>query len=86
MSNASGLIIKNIFLYHIALIANLIKAKANLVCLLLDQAEQMCELVKMAEEEGFEPPVPCGTSVFKTDAIGRSATLPKMNINIILKN
>ena len=31
---------------------------------------------KMAEEEGFEPPDPCRSSVFKTDAIGRSATLP----------
>ena len=31
---------------------------------------------KKSEEEGFEPPVPCGTSVFKTDAFGHSATLP----------
>lgn len=29
-----------------------------------------------AEEVGFEPTVPCETSVFKTDAIGHSATLP----------
>jgi hypothetical protein len=28
------------------------------------------------EEGGFEPPDPCGSSVFKTDAFGRSATLP----------
>lgn len=27
-----------------------------------------------AEEEGFEPPVPCGTTVFKTAAFDRSAT------------
>lgn len=30
------------------------------------------------EEEGFEPPSPCGESVFETDAISHSATLPKL--------
>ena len=30
----------------------------------------------MAEEEGFEPPVPCGTTVFKTAALDHSATPP----------
>jgi hypothetical protein len=30
----------------------------------------------MAEAEGFEPPVPCDTSVFKTGALSRSATPP----------
>ena len=29
-----------------------------------------------AEEEGFEPPVPLGTPVFKTGAFNRSATPP----------
>ena len=29
-----------------------------------------------SEEEGFEPPDPCGSSVFETDAFGHSATLP----------
>ena len=29
-----------------------------------------------AEEEGFEPPVPCGTTVFKTAAIDHSAIPP----------
>ena len=28
----------------------------------------------LAEEEGFEPPVPYGTTVFKTAAFDRSAT------------
>ena len=32
---------------------------------------------KGAEEGGFEPPVPCGTLVFKTSAFGHSATPPK---------
>ena len=32
----------------------------------------------MAEGEGFEPPVPFGTSVFKTDALNRSAIPPKI--------
>ena len=31
---------------------------------------------KKTEEEGFEPPVPCGTMVFKTIAISHSATPP----------
>ncbi len=35
--------------------------------------------LKTSEEEGFEPPDPFGTSVFKTDAIGHSATLPYKN-------
>jgi hypothetical protein len=30
--------------------------------------------VECAEEEGFEPPVPLGTTVFKTAAIDHSAT------------
>lgn len=30
----------------------------------------------MAEGEGFEPPEPCGSTVFKTAAIGHSAILP----------
>lgn len=29
-----------------------------------------------ADGEGFEPPVPCGTAVFKTAAIVHSATHP----------
>ncbi len=32
--------------------------------------------VIFAEVEGFEPPVPCGTSVFKTGAFDHSATPP----------
>ena len=28
----------------------------------------------VAEEEGFEPPEPCGSTVFKTAAFDRSAT------------
>ena len=31
---------------------------------------------KLAEEEGFEPPVPFGTAVFKTAALNHSATPP----------
>lgn len=33
-------------------------------------------LPNLAEEEGFEPPVPLSTAVFKTAAINRSATPP----------
>ena len=31
---------------------------------------------RVAEEEGFEPPVPFSTSVFKTGALNHSATPP----------
>ncbi len=34
----------------------------------------ICFSFYLAEEEGFEPPVPCGTTVFKTAAFDRSAT------------
>ena len=30
----------------------------------------------LAEGEGFEPPVPCGTPVFKTGALNHSAIPP----------
>ena len=30
----------------------------------------------LAEKEGFEPPVPCGTPVFKTGAFDHSAISP----------
>ena len=33
-------------------------------------------MLRMAEGEGFEPPEPCGSAVFKTAAIDHSATLP----------
>ncbi len=33
-------------------------------------------LLLNAEEEGFEPPVPCGTTVFKTAAFDHSAIPP----------
>ncbi len=31
-----------------------------------------------AEAEGFEPPVPCGTPVFKTGTFDHSVTPPKL--------
>ena len=33
----------------------------------------------IAEAEGFEPPVPCGTLVFKTSAFDHSAISPAAN-------
>lgn len=33
-------------------------------------------ILALAEGEGFEPPDPCRSSVFKTDAIDHSANLP----------
>ena len=32
--------------------------------------------MRKTEQEGFEPPVPFGTTVFKTVALNRSATAP----------
>ena len=37
----------------------------------------VASLSTMAEGEGFEPPVPCGTPVFKTGAFDHSATPPR---------
>ena len=34
----------------------------------------------MAEREGFEPPDPFGSTVFKTAAIDHSATSPSQNV------
>jgi hypothetical protein len=34
----------------------------------------------LAEREGFEPPEPCGSAVFKTAAIDHSATSPYRSI------
>ena len=39
-----------------------------------------------AEAEGFEPPVPCGTTVFKTAAIDHSAIPPKNSPRILFGN
>ena len=36
----------------------------------------------IAEEEGFEPPVPRGTTVFKTAAFDHSAIPPKNGVQI----
>jgi hypothetical protein len=38
----------------------------------------------MAEGEGFEPPEPCGSAVFKTAAIDHSATLPRVAVKCFL--
>jgi hypothetical protein len=38
----------------------------------------------MAEEEGFEPPVPLDTAVFKTAAFNHSATPPQKIGSIFL--
>ena len=37
-----------------------------------------CKSACIAEREGFEPPVPLSTSVFKTGAIDHSAISPKV--------
>jgi hypothetical protein len=40
-----------------------------------------CHLIGLlAERVGFEPTVPCGTSVFKTDAIDHSTTSPDRSV------
>ena len=42
------------------------------------------DLSSFAEGEGFEPPVPCGTTVFKTAAIDHSAIPPGAKIELFL--
>jgi hypothetical protein len=37
-------------------------------------------LLLLAEREGFEPPVPYGTTVFKTAAFNHSATSPDLRL------
>ena len=39
---------------------------------------------QMAEKEGFEPPVPFGTTVFKTAAFDRSAISPVQKYNFFV--
>ena len=41
-----------------------------------------CRMRKKAEAEGFEPPVPFGTTVFKTAAIDHSATPPERDCKV----
>ena len=43
--------------------------------------ENFLVLLFLAEREGFEPPVPLSTSVFKTGAIDHSATSPKVFVS-----
>ncbi len=40
-----------------------------------------CMLLLLAEKEGFEPPEPFGSTVFKTAAIDRSAISPGAKVN-----
>ena len=40
----------------------------------------------VAEKEGFEPPVPLGTLVFKTSAFNRSAISPVKLLLVLLES
>ena len=44
---------------------------------MLTKKRKLFSFLFFAEREGFEPPVPFSTSVFKTGAIDHSATSPK---------
>jgi hypothetical protein len=70
--NSSGYRLNTSFLIsvHFRASSGLLKAK-NPPQLALGRV-----LVSIAENEGFEPPVPCGTLVFKTSAIDHSANSP----------
>ena len=39
-----------------------------------------------AEAEGFEPPVPCGTPVFKTGTFDHSVTPPELRVKNTLSD
>ena len=42
----------------------------------------LCVNMHFAEAEGFEPPVPCGTPVFKTGAIDQLCQTSKQDANL----
>ena len=56
--------------------ASLPKAKPCFVDPLRGFSSLRVESKTLAERKGFEPPVPCGTSDFESDAIDHSATSP----------
>ena len=37
-------------------------------------------ILELTEQEGFEPPIPFGITVFKTVALSRSATAPSISV------
>ncbi len=49
----------------------------SLVAGMLDNSKTEMSSIDTTEQEGFEPPVPVGTTVFKTVAFSRSATAPQ---------
>ena len=44
----------------------------------------MIHNLNLAEREGFEPPVPLSTTVFKTAAIDHSAISPRLPLEVLL--
>jgi hypothetical protein len=46
-------------------------------CATISRSNYALKREKMAEEEGFEPPVPCGTHDFESRAFNHSAIPPK---------
>ena len=46
--------------------------------------KKLAEASLKAEDEGFEPPVPCGTTVFKTAAIDHSANPPIWTAKVVI--
>ena len=53
---------------------------------LLDEKEEPMRAPLAAEGEGFEPPVPCGTAVFKTAVIDHSTILPIVECAALMAN
>ena len=43
-----------------------------------EKTQKQSYWVLLAEAEGFEPPVPCGTPVFKTGTFDHSVTPPEL--------
>ena len=50
------------------------------VCRCMEGAGNNFFDIRQTEQEGFEPPVPFGTTVFKTVAFSRSATAPDVTV------
>ena len=52
--------------------------------IIIEKSRKSCDLQDSAEREGFEPPVPRGTPVFKTGVFDHSTISPSYHPTIVL--
>ena len=53
------------------------------VCRCMEDARNNFFDIRQTEQEGFEPPLPFGKTVFKTVALSRSATAPDVTVSAL---